>query len=93
MATLRRTVTDFIAQVAARTQGAVSGATYVASPNTDGTLNITKNGTSLFARVIWNGSGKTAITDSNPSGDTVTVEAVDGTTGIADAQVFLNNLN
>ena len=92
MASARRSVQDFIAQVAAQTPGVKTGATYVAALNADGSVKVSQNGTVIWPKVQWSMGTGEAITDTNISGDSVTLINNDGTTGRGDAQQFINNL-
>jgi len=89
MASARRSVTDFIAQVNAQTNATN---TYVATLNANGAVKITKNGVSLYPNVYWAMGAGVALTDSNISGDSVTLINNDGTVGRGDAQQFINSL-
>ena len=89
MATARRSVQDFIAQVAART---TTGITYVATLLASGAVQISRNGTTIFPSVLWAMGTSEALTDLNISGDSVTLMNNDGTTGRGDAQLFINSL-
>jgi hypothetical protein len=92
MASARRSVQDFIAQVAAQTPGTKTGATYSATLLASGAVQISKNGVIIYPTVYWAiGTGE-AVTDSNISGDSITLSNNDGTTGRGDAQSFINNL-
>ena len=91
MASARRSVQDFMAQVNARTPGLKSGATYATSLNSDGTVAITANGVTLYSKVFW-GTGRGVVTDLNVSGDSVMALAADGTVQSGDAQLFINSL-
>ena len=83
----RNNALDFQRDVAAR-----SGKnTYAATPSSDGTHKVTKNGVVLHPRIFYAGSGG-AVTDANPSGDKVIVFSPDGMIGVADAAVFLQSL-
>ena len=92
MASARRSVQDFIAQVNAQTPGVKSGATYAATLNASGSVQITKNGTVIYPNVLWWMGVSSAVTDTNITGDSVTLLNNDGTTGRGDAQQFINSL-
>lgn len=79
---------DFQRDVAARS---TSKNSYVAAPNSDGTVKVTKNGVTLHPRIFYAGNGG-AITDANPTGDRVIIIDPNGVIGIADASVYLNSL-
>ena len=89
MSSARRSVQDFIAQVAART---TTGITYVATLLASGAVQISRNGTIIFPSVLWAMGTSEALTDLNISGDSVTLMNNDGTTGRGDAQLFINSL-
>lgn len=93
MSSARRSVQDFITQVAAQTPGTVSGATYSAALNTDGSVAVSKNGVVIWPKVQWYMGAGEAVTDSNISGDSVTLINNDGTVGRGSTQAFINNLN
>lgn len=92
MSLARRTVQDFVAQIAAQTPGSKSGATYVATLQADGSVQVTKNGVVLYRRVLWGMGAASAVTDANISGDSVDVYGNDGIVGSSDGQSFINNL-
>ncbi|HTB93141.1 MAG TPA: hypothetical protein VK728_09945 [Candidatus Sulfotelmatobacter sp.] len=79
---------DFQRDVAARS---TSKNYYVAAPNSDGTVKVTKNGVTLHPRVFYAGTGG-ALTDANPTGDRVIIIDPNGIIGFADATVYLNTL-
>lgn len=85
----RNNVADFQRDVAART---TSRNVYVAVPNSDGTVRVTKNGVTLQPRIFYAGNGG-AITDANPTGDRVIIIDPNGIVSLADATVYLNTLN
>ena len=89
MASARRSIQDFMAQVNART---TTGVTYTTALNSDGSVQITRNGTIVYPKVQWYTGSGAAITDTNISGDSVTLLNNDGTTGRGDAQLFINSL-
>ena len=89
MATARRSVQDFIAQVAART---TTGITYVATLLASGAVQISRNGVTTYPSVLWSMGVSEALTDLNISGDSVTTINNDGTVGRGDAQLFINSL-
>lgn len=91
MALTRSNVQDFIAQVRARTN-TLGTIVYVATLNSDGSVLISRNGVTIFPKVLWYMGTGSAITDTNISGDTVTTLCNDGTTGRGDAQLFINSL-
>jgi hypothetical protein len=93
MALARRSVQDFIAQVNARTPGLVSGATYSATLNSDGSVQITVNSVIVYPKVQWSMGAGEALTDSNISGDSITRINNDGTVGRGDAQLFISSLS
>ena len=92
MASARRSVQDFIAQVAAQTPGTKTGATYTATLNADGSVKVSQNGVVIYPNVQWAMGAGEARTDSNISGDGVTLINNDGTVGRGDAQLFINSL-
>lgn len=89
----RRSVFDFIQQVNGQTPGSISKAVYSASQNTDGTVQITKNGVVLFAKVGWAMGAGVALTDINISGDSVSILGAEGTWSRGDCQQFILSLN
>jgi hypothetical protein len=91
MALARRTVQDFMAQVAAQTNAAGT-VVYVASLNADGSVKITRNGVVIYPKVQWGMGVGEALTDANISGDSVTVLDNAGGVGRGDAQQFINSL-
>ena len=92
MASVRRSVQDFIAAVNAQTPGSVSSAVYAATLQGDGSVQITKNGVILFPHVLWAMGVGGAVTDVSTFGDTVTILRNDGTVARGDAQQFINSL-
>ena len=92
MASARRSVQDFIAQVAAQTPGTKTGATYAATLLASGAVQVSKNGVIVYPTVYWAMGTGGAVSDTNISGDTVTLSNNDGTTGRGDAQQFINSL-
>jgi hypothetical protein len=92
MSSARRSVQDFIAQIAAQTPGTKTGATYSASLNSDGSVAVSQNGTVIYPKVQWAMGVGEAVTDSNISGDGVTLINNDGTVGRGSAQHFINSL-
>lgn len=91
MASARRSVQDFIAQVNNRTTLLV-GVTYSATLSSDGTVKITRNGVTIYPKVLWSMGAGNAVTDSNISGDSIDTVNNDGTVGSGDAQNFINSL-
>lgn len=85
-ASTRTTVQDFVAQVNA-IGTTPKGNTYTAALQANGTVIVSQNGTAINT-LIWGLHG-CAVTDSNPSGDTVTHTA-SGRTG--DTAIYLQTL-
>lgn len=92
MSSARRSVQDFIAQVAAQTPGIKTGATYSASLNADGSVAVSQNGVVIYPKVQWAMGTGEARTDFNISGDGVTLINNDGTVGRGDAAQFIASL-
>ena len=88
----RRSVQDFIAQVNARTPGVKSSATYKATLNSDGSVQITQNGVVLYSNVGWFFGVGVAKTDANINSDTVTIYNAGAAVATGDAQQFINSL-
>lgn len=80
----RKSATDLANDVANKTN-------HQAAINPDGTLTVSKNGVVHFSKVVFIPNGE-AITDANPSGDTVLIYSADGSEAKSDAQLFLNSL-
>jgi hypothetical protein len=85
----RNSTADFIRDVAAQTAGTV---VFSVTTNTDGTLNVLRNGIRV-ARCFWPG-GAGAVTDINPGGDRVILYSLDdgAVEAQADVQTFLSGL-
>jgi hypothetical protein len=95
LTTLRRNVNDFIAAVGA--QGVNAGTSsnlYVATLNADGvTVNVTKNGVVIFAKIFWPGNSGVGRLDASGSNcDTINIFSPDGSVGTASTHQFLMNL-
>lgn len=82
----RYSVQDFIAQVNSIGKTA-KGNLYNASLNTDGSVQVTQNGVVINGKAWWGIRG-VAVTDANPSGDSLTHSS--GRT--ADSMTYLQGL-
>lgn len=67
MAAQRQNIQDFIRDINAQTGANGSPNTYAGSLNADGSVKITKNGTTLFPKVIWPAQPIAAKTDAGGS--------------------------
>jgi hypothetical protein len=93
----RLILTDFQRDIAARgVNGGTSLNLYASSLNADNTtLTVTKNGTAIFNKVLWqNGGPVSASTDASTSvnKDSIILYSPEGVTSVGSAQAFLNNL-
>lgn len=91
----RNNLQDFMRDIRARGVNAgTSLNVYGATLNADNiTVQITKNGVVLFSKVLWPGSGASALTDaSSPNTDTVDVQGAEGIYSAGSAQAFINSL-
>lgn len=93
----RIVLTDFQRDIAARgVNGGTSLNLYASTLNADNTtLTVTKNGTAIFNKVLWqNGGSVSASTDASTSvnRDSVIIFSPEGVTSVGSAQAFLNNL-
>ncbi len=86
----RRNVFDFMAQVNAQTNS-VTGVVFATSQNSDGSVQITRNGVILYNKVNWGVGPGQAVSDANVSGDSVLVHN-NGCRVPADAQAFIYSL-
>lgn len=98
MATIRRSVQDFMAAVNAQTPGVKSGNNYSTALNSDGSVAITSTvpstgvATVIYANVWWANPRGGAVTDLNATGDIVTIRQNDKSIATCDAQLFINSL-
>ena len=91
---VRNSVTDFIRDIGARTNASGS-VVFIGSTNADGTVKITRNGVTIFAKVIWPGPSAAAATDAAGAGNNDTVfvqDAGGGYYNAGSAQNFINSL-
>lgn len=86
----RNNVQDFIRDVRAQTNAAGT-IVFVGTLNSDGSVKITRNGTTIYPNVYWFMGPATATTDA-AQGDSVRVRSVDSSWQSGDAQMFINSL-
>jgi hypothetical protein len=94
---VRQYGSDFQRDVAARTVTAPVPIVWSATLNSDNvSYKLTRNGVTIYSKVLWNAQGSAAITDAGGSSNYDTVTVIDPGSGypvVGSAQQFINNLN
>lgn len=89
MAAIRYTVQDFMAAIRART---TSLNTYGATQNADSTVSVTRNGVTIFGRVLYNQGQQTVGPQGDANQDSLTIFSNDGAVATGSVTNFLSTL-
>ena len=94
MAAIRRTVQDFMAAIRAQGKNANGTSTnlYGATQNADGSVTVTKNGVTLYARLVYNQGNQIVGAQGDANQDSMTVVSAEGATAVGSVTNFLSTL-
>jgi hypothetical protein len=94
MAAIRRTVQDFMAAIRAQGKNANGTSTnlYGATQNADGSVTVTKNGVTLYARLVYNQGNQIVGAQGDANQDSMTVISAEGATAVGSVTNFLSTL-
>jgi hypothetical protein len=94
MAAIRRNVQDFMAAIRAQGKNAngTSPNLYGATQNADGSVTVTKNGSTLYSRIIYNMGNQIVGAQGDGNQDSMTVVSAEGVTAVGSVTNFLSTL-
>jgi hypothetical protein len=94
MAAIRRTVQDFMAAIRAQGKNANGTSTnlYGATQNADGSVTVTKNGMTLYSKILYNQGNQIVGAQGDGNQDSMTVISAEGATAVGSVTNFLSTL-